>query len=795
MSLVTAWIALPLLLGLLSLGCGLLVAHVAADSVHGPLVVPTGFALLIVVSSLATMSSTTATLAAPLAVGCAIVGLGLTAPWRRYRPNVWAAVAAVAVFAVYAAPTVLSGQATFAGYITLDDTSTWLAITDQVMQHGRSLAGLQPSTYEAALSSYIAQSGYPAGSFLPLGIGGKLLGQDIAWLFQPTIAFTAAMLALGVYGLLDDIVASARLRALATFLAAQPALLYGYGVWSGIKEITSAALIPLFAAQLAVVAKLPRDTRRRHAIAMVLPLSVTIAAELDAVSAGGLAWLAPALAAAAVFAIRVDVHAFAVRTTSLVASSAILSIPAIVIASTLYHEETSSSSLTSASEIGNLFHPLSDLQVLGIWPAGDFRVQPAGRNLDTAYVLMAVLCAAAAFGLWWAYRRRAWALLLYVGTLLAGCLLLIPNGSPWVDGKALATASPAILLAGLAGAGAIFERGRRVEAAVLVLAIGGGVMWSNVLAYHGVWLAPRAQLAELATIGGRFAGDGPTLMTEYQPYGARHFLRRMDPEATAELRTRVDPLLGGQPLAKGEYADLDRFQLGGIEAYRSLVLRRSPTESRPPSNYQQVWTGRYYEVWQQVGPASGIVKQLPLGTASQPGGVAQCRTVMQMAKGATALLAVSRSPVIYVDLAAALHPPAWTASGVGGVLPTGGGTVETNITVPTAGRYSLWLAGSFRDAIDLSVDGRRSADRRDMLNNTGQYTPFGRLSLSAGSHQLLLDYSGPDLRPGSGGPQFAFGPVALTRESDDGPVLTVPPAKARTLCGKTLDWIESVSRS
>jgi len=102
MSLVTAWIALPLLLGLLSLGCGLL-AHVAADSIHGPLVVPTGFALLIVVSSLATMSSATATLAAPLVVGCAVVGLGLTAPWRRYRPNVWAAVAAVAVFAVYAA--------------------------------------------------------------------------------------------------------------------------------------------------------------------------------------------------------------------------------------------------------------------------------------------------------------------------------------------------------------------------------------------------------------------------------------------------------------------------------------------------------------------------------------------------------------------------------------------------------------------------------------------------------------------------------------------------------------------
>jgi hypothetical protein len=488
-------------------------------------------------------------------------------------------------------------------------------------------------------------------------------------------------------------------------------------------------------------------------------------------------------------------HAFALGATSLVASSIVLSIPAIVIAGALYHQETATSSLTSASEIGNLFHPLSYLQLLGIWPSGDFRVQPAGRNLDTAYVLMAVLCVAAAFGLWWAWRRRSWALLLYVGTLLAGCVLLIPKGSPWVDGKALATASPAVLLAGMAGAAAIFERGRRVEAAVLMLAIGGGVMWSNVLAYHGVWLAPRPQLGELAMIGDRFGGDGPTLMTEYQPYGVRHFLRRMDPEATAELRTRVDPLLDGQPLAKGGYADLDRFQLQAVEAYRTLVLRRSPTESRPPSNYEQVWAGRYYEVWQQMGSASDIIKHLGLGTGPQPGGVARCSAVRQMAQGATRLLAAPRTPVTYIDLAAALHPPTWTANGVGAVLPTGAGTVETNIKVHTAGWYHLWLAGSFRDGIDLSVDDRRAAAERDVLNNNGQYTPFGRLFLSAGSHQLILDYSGPDLRPGSGGPQFAFGPVALTRDNDNGPVESVAAAKAAMLCGKNLDWIESSSGS
>ena len=66
--------------------------------------------------------------------------------------------AAVGVFAVFAAPIVLSGEATFAGYIKLDDTATWFAMTDRVMEHGRSLAGLAPSTYEATLRTTISRS-------------------------------------------------------------------------------------------------------------------------------------------------------------------------------------------------------------------------------------------------------------------------------------------------------------------------------------------------------------------------------------------------------------------------------------------------------------------------------------------------------------------------------------------------------------------------------------------------------------------------------------------------------------
>ena len=194
MPLFVSWVAFPLLLSALTLGCGLLLEHAAGRRLPGALVLPAGFAVVIVASSLTTMSAATAGFTAPLVVALAVAGVGLSIRDRR-RPDVWTAAAALAVFCVYAAPIVLSGSATFAGYISLDDTATWLALVDNAMTHGRSLAGLAPSTYSALLRVDLG-TGYPIGSMLPLGVGHELTGQDAAWLFQPYIAFVAAMVSL-----------------------------------------------------------------------------------------------------------------------------------------------------------------------------------------------------------------------------------------------------------------------------------------------------------------------------------------------------------------------------------------------------------------------------------------------------------------------------------------------------------------------------------------------------------------------------------------------------------------------
>src|SRR2546422_7058660 len=181
-------------------------------------------------------------------------------------------------------------------------------------------------------------------------------------------------------------------------------------------------------------------------------------------------------------------------------------------------------------------------------------------------------------GLVLAWRRRANGFLIYVVGATIGCFLVVAFGSPWIDAKALATASPVFVLAGLAAGGAVLESARRIEGALILAAILGGVLWSNTLAYEDVTLAPHDRLAELESIGKKFAGQGPALMTDYEPYGVRHFLRRLDPEGASELRRRVIPLRNGRPLDKLQVADIDQFMLTGLMVYRTIVLRTSPVE-------------------------------------------------------------------------------------------------------------------------------------------------------------------------------------------------------------------------
>jgi hypothetical protein len=257
----------------------------------------------------------------------------------------------------------------------------------------------------------------------------------------------------------------------------------------------------------------------------------------------------------------------------------------------------------------------------------------------------------------------------------------------------------------------------------------------------------------------------------------------------------------GGDVPKGNSADLDEFDLDAILTYRTLVLRRSPVESRPPSVYRLVWKGHWYEVWQRPEQSPRILEHMSFGGPADPASVPSCREVLRLARRAQdaggRLAAVARpSPPLTLDLTQGSRPERWEADPVhpGTLVPHGGGDVELSANLPRAATYGLWLGGSFRRTITATVDGREAGSARDQLNNEGQWTPLGEATIGRGPRQFALHYGGSRLAPGAGGFPLGMGPLVLATSTAELPVRYVSPDAARALCGKRLDWVEALSR-
>jgi hypothetical protein len=817
LALLHAWVLFPAALGLAGYGLGLLAEEASGRKMPGALLVPTGLAGVIVVGGIVTSWEATAPLAVWVVGVLALIGLVRHGRSRRIDP--WALSAAVAVLLAYGAPVLLSGQATFAGFIKLDDTATWLAFTDQVMSHARAVANLPKSTYALILQFNIG-TGYPLGSFIPLGVGRALVDMEGAWVFQPYLAVCGAMVALCGYALLAPVVASPRLRALAVFIAAQSALLYGYSLWGGIKELTLAFLLVLTVA-LAVDAFPRRDGRARE----VVPLALAAGAVIDVFGPGGAVYVLPPLALVAVVWLwrARAAHLLRrglIRVGSLAGLTLAFSLPILLILSEALSYETPFTGTQKGreEELGNLVQPLSGFQLGGIWPVHDFRYRPATAP---TVALLAVVGAAALGALVWSFRRRRGGVALYVGVALFTCAAgYLYGATPWVIGKSLAISSPAVPLAAVMGGALLWGRSRLAGAIVLAV-LAGGVLYSNVLSYHDATLAPRPRLVELQTIGSLVTGKGPTFMNDYEIYADRHFLRSGAPVEPAEFRPVTLPLRDGAVLTKGAWADLDSFPLSTLEPYRSIVTRRSPAESRPPSIYQLVWQGRYYQLWQRSAqPATRILEHVPLGESNtlpycgaaqigsakplcsvNPEATPACREIHSLARQAlrenAQLVAYQRPEPIVARGDQTVWPAGWQHAAEQRVLtPTTAGRAVAHIAVPSAERYEVWLDGSFGLGFDVSVDGEHLGTLKNELSLFSQmaFVHLADAFLEPGVHTFVFTYPHADLTPGSGNNEFtSLAAITLQPQKPASELITVAPQQAARLCGRPLDWIELVT--
>jgi hypothetical protein len=413
---------------------------------------------------------------------------------------------------------------------------------------------------------------------------------------------------------------------------------------------------------------------------------------------------------------------------------------------------------------------------------------------------------------------------LYVGVALFACAAgYLYGATPWVIGKTLAISSPALPLAAMLGGALLWTR-RRLAGAVVLAIIAGGVLWSNVLGYHGATLAPRARLTELQTIGGLVAGKGPTLINEYEIFADRHFLRSGAPVEPAEFRPFTLQLSDGAILTKVAWADLDSFPLSTLEAYRSIVIRRSPAESRPPSIYRLVFQGRYYQLWQRPAqPTVHILAHVPLGESNalpycgatqnaenmplcsvNPVATPPCRQIQGLARRAlrahARLLAYQRPAPILARADHTVWPAAWSHNPEEGALvPTTPGQALAHIAVARGQRYELWLDGSFGRGFDVSVDGEHVGRIKDELSVSSRFFHIADVYLGPEVHTFTFTYPHADLTPGSGDSGFTFltslDAIALVPESPPSELIGASPQQASALCGRPLDWIELVTGS
>jgi hypothetical protein len=639
---------------------------------------------------------------------------------------------------------VLSGKPGFTGYSHIVDISYQFDLAAHFAHSGRSIPATTPSAYQVVLAKYLG-SGYPGGSQWTLGALSNLLPVDLSWLYQPFLALLSAMSALSLYSLLGRLVEPRGMRALAAFVAAQPNILFAYALGGGIKELSTTSFLFLSAALLERV--LPRLAPGRETLAIPIAVSATFASlTLTTLPWIGVLGVGVCLTALALPRGRAAVARGFAQITVLALA---LSLPTLAAALKLLPVARG----TGPVDLGNLGSPMPAIASAGVWISGDIRFPQYAHRVPSEALAVLVLALAAA-GLIFAVRRRVWSVA-WLGVAGAVALYYVAHRyGPWIQFKADTLTSPISLLLAFAGTGALMRiSGRVIAGAVPALVISAAVLAGNAFTYHDATLAPYARLRNLEYIGNRFAGQGPTLTPDFEEY-AEYYLRDDDQTGVVNGPTLVlRPGVNRAAEPGGIFAyDLNEFTLGWVESFRTIVIRRNPLASRPPSNYRLVYLSTYYEVWQRRQQVSVVYAHVPLadGQTRTPAFCSKIAATARMA-GPGARIAYMATPTSYLQLDGSNTTLGGGFRLVGGaIVAVSAGHAERQQTIPVAGRYDFFLHGSFGRPVNVSVDGRNVGTAAYQASYPGEWLLIGSRDLTVGVHRVEISRGGLSLHAGNG---------------------------------------------
>lgn len=275
----------------------------------------------------------------------------------------------------------------------------------------------------------------------------------------------------------------------------------------------------------------------------------------------------------------------------------------------------------SPDDFGNLVGPLPGWEALGVWNNQDFRMpaEPAFTGgMWAAFVLALFL-----IGTVWACRRGRW--LLPGAAAVALLIWKISDGSqsPYVSAKALAIASPLLLLVAVLPLVDPEERRPRwwplIPLLALALLFKVGVSDERALRWSPV--GPVTHADELKEFRSLVAGQ-PVLFLSQSDFAG--FELAGAPVTGAVSGGAVNlPLRTQKEWEYGRATDIDSLQAPTINGFDWVVTTRDPAGSAMPPQLRPVKTTRFFVLWHRDGE---VRERAVLNEGEWPGAILQCDT-------------------------------------------------------------------------------------------------------------------------------------------------------------------------
>lgn len=459
--------------------------------------------------------------------------------------------------------------------------------------------------------SRLLAQGYPLGPHSLVVATSRATGASLVHAFDGLALAIAACATLAPLALLERL--APWRRTAAALLVGLPYLVASYLIQGAFKETMEALFLLAFAIGLHELSRATLVPGARRGPLVAVPLAALAIGCVYSYSFPGLLWLAGAAGLWAVVELGMKVRRRSRVVGVTVAKKALLpaAVAIVVLVAAAAPEIGRMIDFASfetfnppGAGLGNLFNPISPLEALGIWPSGDFRLDPGdGAVPAIGYYLGELLgLAALGYGLAWWLRRAEWA----VPSSLAVAVVLYAYahfaGTPYQAAKATVIAAP---LAALIAARALLSPEDIVELGPL-----RGAVARTRTGATGVFLRHQSLAgALLALLFCVAAGACSVLALANGPVGPSDYSPALT-ELRPDVRSGSTLVLVPQPVLADEHGrDYVVWELRGgrvcVQAQSAAAGQKPPA----PSGIAHVITGNQgrapyadFELQRHAGP-------------------------------------------------------------------------------------------------------------------------------------------------------------------------------------------------